>query len=567
MTDVTDPIPEPADTPADTPSSVPAGAAPRDASAVHLGWLVAGMSAGAGAIHLAVVPEHAGDSLLDPIGFAVVGWFQLLTAAVILVGRDGRNLYRAAVVGNLAVIGLWLWSRTAGLPFGSHDGVAEDVAMLDGVATALAVGVVLVSARILMAPRSERVSQGRLAPALLGVGALALATVVMVAPGESGGSGHQHGGDEAASTGAHAALMAQIDEERCDKAFNIPAYWDEADYLGVDTYQGGAMATGAAAASADGHSHGASAGSASTDAATTTTTPDPTGGRGSAGLDNLIAHTEASKGGEIPAAELIHELSVADDSTYVEWLWWLRSTGKVGHAPGSHDAAAPDESTGMGGHFGPQAWNALTDPGQCATVAAELEQARDVALSFPTAADAIDAGYVRVAPYLPGIASHWMRFDIVDGRFDIAEPEMLLYDGNDPESHIVGLSYYVRLAGEAQPSQGFTANNDHSHRHVGLCTGPNGIIGDSATTDAECEAAGGRKADGSAGWMSHAWVVPGCESPWGVFSAENPILDISLSEASGDNDGGCSASGVRDRYGLDDPATAATASASPPAGG
>ena len=122
---------------------------PPVAERIHLGWAVAGLSAAAGGIHLAMVPSHAGDSLLDPVGFAAVGWFQLVVAAVILLGRDGRNLYRAAVVGNLAVIGLWLWSRTTGLPFGSHSGVAEDVTMVDGVATALQVGVVLLSARIL----------------------------------------------------------------------------------------------------------------------------------------------------------------------------------------------------------------------------------------------------------------------------------------------------------------------------------------------------------------------------------------------------------------------------------
>jgi len=532
---------------------------PPVAERIHLGWAVAGLSAAAGGIHLAMVPSHAGDSLLDPVGFAAVGWFQLVVAAVILLGRDGRNLYRAAVVGNLAVIGLWLWSRTTGLPFGSHSGVAEDVTMVDGVATALQVGVVLLSARILIEPAGRRLARGNLAPALLGVAALGLATVVMVSPGaaDHGGAGHSHGDESADGHAhddgtAHASLMSQIDAERCDTEFNIPAYWDEAAYLGVDVYQGGSMA-------ADEHSHGG------TETTTATTTPDPTDGRGSAGLDNLIVFTEASKGGEIPAAQLISELAKSDDSTYVEWLWWLRSTGKVGGGH-EHDAAAPDESTGMGGHFGPQSWNAMTDPAQCAALADDLELARDTALRYETAELAMEAGYRRVTPYLQGIAAHYMKFDIVDGEFAIEEPEMLLFDGNGPEAHIVGLSYYVRMDGEAQPSQGFTGANDHYHRHVGLCTGPGGVIGDSATTDEECEARGGRKADGSAGWMSHAWVVPGCESPWGVFSAENPILDTALSGESGRNDGGCSASQVRGRYGLDDPATAATASAAPPAG-
>jgi hypothetical protein len=52
--------------------------------------------------------------------------------------------------------------------------------------------------------------------------------------------------------------------------------------------------------------------------------------------------------------------------------------------------------------------------------------------------------------------------------------------------------------------------------------------------------------------MSHAWVVPGCESPWGVFSAASPVLDRALGDTSGENDGGCAGTAVRARYGLDD---------------
>lgn len=52
--------------------------------------------------------------------------------------------------------------------------------------------------------------------------------------------------------------------------------------------------------------------------------------------------------------------------------------------------------------------------------------------------------------------------------------------------------------------------------------------------------------------MVHAWVVEGCESPWGVFSDFNPVLDMQLAEASGNAGGGCAGSGVRDRYDMAD---------------
>lgn len=53
--------------------------------------------------------------------------------------------------------------------------------------------------------------------------------------------------------------------------------------------------------------------------------------------------------------------------------------------------------------------------------------------------------------------------------------------------------------------------------------------------------------------MNHVWIVPGCESPWGVFSAATPVLDGQLGGESASDGGGCAGSGVRDRYGLDDP--------------
>ncbi len=156
-------------------------------------------------------------------------------------------------------------------------------------------------------------------------------------------------------------------------------------------------------------------------------------------------------------------------------------------------------------------------------VSAQLTQARDVALRYPTVKDAEAAGYQLVAPYLPLIGSHYMRFVTVDSTFDIQQPEMLLYDGTSPDSEMVGLSYFA-LSEEAP--EGFAGPNDHWHRHIGLCVNPDSsvVVGAEDTTEEECAALGGRKIDGSDGWMVHAWVVPGWDSPQGVFSAENAQL-------------------------------------------
>lgn len=521
------------------------GPEPQHAVQPNLGWALAGLSVGAAVIHFAMTPIHASSGWQDPLGFAAAGWFQLLVAGAVLAGRAGRRTFQAAVLGNVAIIAVWAWSRTVGLPWGETPGVAEEVGAIDAAAVALQVGVIVVALRLLVAPDAPRRSV--LAPTMAAIAALGLATTVIASP-DAAEHGH---GDQL--TGLD-ALRAEIDEERCDLGFNPPAYWQEASYLGIDTYWGN-NPPAVEGEAAGGHGHGGESSSV-----TTTTEPDPNGGRGTAGLDELVSATDLAATSEILAATFVSTLSDASDEDYDAWLWWLRSSGALQHEHSS--THTEEDGSGHGGHVGPQPWVAMTDQAQCDQLADELDLARETALSFPTAQDALDAGYQRTTPYLPGIAAHYMKYDLVDGVFEIDQPEMLLYDGNGPEAAIVGLSYYLYHKGDSKPTQGFTGDNDHGHRHLGLCSARGGgVIGDSTTSAEDCEARGGTKSDGSAGWMSHAWVVPGCESPWGVFSAATPVLDQHLQEGSGVDGGSCASSNVRDRYGMDEPGAAGGESA------
>jgi hypothetical protein len=111
----------------------------------------------------------------------------------------------------------------------------------------------------------------------------------------------------------------------------------------------------------------------------------------------------------------------------------------------------------------------------------------------------------------------------MDDEFDVTEPEMLLYDRNGLDGEMVGLSYWART-GKDNPPEGFAGPNDHWHQHIGLCVSSEGVVGNEETTAKECAARGGEKTDGSDSWMVHAWVVPGWESAWGLFSGEHPEL-------------------------------------------
>jgi len=188
-----------------------------------------------------------------------------------------------------------------------------------------------------------------------------------------------------------------------------------------------------------------------------------------------------------------------------------------------HDHGDPPSSSVHGHGDGRVIPDRPLDPATRARLARQLVEARQVALRYQTVADAERAGYRAVTPYFPLLGAHFIRFIVIDGTFDIEQPEMLLYDGTNPTSRIVGLSYYV--TGNREP-EGFAGPDDHWHRHIGLCidTKRAFVVGDEQTTAQECTRRGGVKVDGRTGWMLHVWVVPGWESPLGVFSAANPQL-------------------------------------------
>ncbi|MFP5376081.1 MAG: hypothetical protein ACLGIO_04765 [Acidimicrobiia bacterium] len=120
--------------------------------------------------------------------FLAVGLLQL-AAATALARRSSPTVRVAVVAGNLGVLGVWLWSRTAGVPFGSHAGVAEAVGPLDLVAAAAQVVAV---AAVAFLPRTGSGAAIRLGSTV--ALALVAATVAVggarLVPLSSAGHGH-----------------------------------------------------------------------------------------------------------------------------------------------------------------------------------------------------------------------------------------------------------------------------------------------------------------------------------------------------------------------------------------
>ena len=207
-----------------------------------------------------------------------------------------------------------------------------------------------------------------------------------------------------------------------------------------------------------------------------------------------------------------------------------------GHVEGHTDVAiaadgsSPCEQAGVAnegnsghGHRGPAPYEELTSA-ERAEFLVQVEEANAVVAKYPTVADAEAAGWKAITPYVPCIAAHYLKQANFRDGFIPSEPEILLFDGTDLDSHIVGLSY-LQFAGEDEAPEGFAGPNDPWHVHRQLCIGSGaGVLGDENTTEADCEERGGRVVPLNNLWMTHMWNAAGYDSRWGMFSSENPSL-------------------------------------------
>lgn len=175
-------------------------------------------------------------------------------------------------------------------------------------------------------------------------------------------------------------------------------------------------------------------------------------------------------------------------------------------------------------------------------LADQLVLARATAMRYPTVADAQAAGLVRWGGYSQGAGSHYIVPAgggglLPDGTVDPARPGAYLYDGTNPTSRVVGLMYTsapvdstVASLGVTGPEPiGFAGDHDHWHRHVDSCMRetPDAVelvfAPDTGVTPELCTSAQGEYVPLS-WWMLHVWVVPGWESPSGVFGHTNTAL-------------------------------------------
>lgn len=197
-------------------------------------WFLAALLAGAGLVHLVMVPTHLGLSGVDGAGFLVAGWVQV-GLAVLVVARPRRWVWGTVLTASAALLVLWIVSRSAGLPVGSHAGESEPVSFVDGVTAGLEAAAFLVAGAALRG-RVPNPGSRPLRAGLAGVGvvaALALATGAVASPSARGHGGSGHGHDAAASGHGHG--------DGADGAGSGHGHAGEADDLGYAALANGQM--------------------------------------------------------------------------------------------------------------------------------------------------------------------------------------------------------------------------------------------------------------------------------------------------------------------------------------
>lgn len=97
-------------------------------------WLlgaVFALSTAAGVVHLALTEHHFAEWWVAGVFFGVVAIAQLGFAVLVLLPTTRSALAVLGVLGNLAVVGTYVMSRTTGVPVGWHAWTPEEVGVLD----------------------------------------------------------------------------------------------------------------------------------------------------------------------------------------------------------------------------------------------------------------------------------------------------------------------------------------------------------------------------------------------------------------------------------------------------
>lgn len=140
--------------------------------------IMCGLAWAAGLIHVQAAIDHLSEVPAYTVCFVLLTGAQIAWG-IALYRSPRRGLLIAGAIGSLGVLAVWVLSRTTGLPIGPERGETEQLGLLDSVASADEIALVLLVALRLSA-RHLRVG-GTLAWALRAglIGLLLLSSLVL----------------------------------------------------------------------------------------------------------------------------------------------------------------------------------------------------------------------------------------------------------------------------------------------------------------------------------------------------------------------------------------------------
>jgi hypothetical protein len=124
----------------------------------------------------------------------------------------------------------------------------------------------------------------------------------------------------------------------------------------------------------------------------------------------------------------------------------------------------------------------------------ELQQARSATARYRNIKNAIADGYTNIEVDVENMGHHYMKKELVDGKFDISKPEILVYHENEDGRMELGAVEYAVPISEPEP-QGFTGSGDKWDHNTTFQL-----------------------------WLLHAWVWT--YNPDGVFNPLNPLVHL-----------------------------------------
>lgn len=123
----------------------------------------------------------------------------------------------------------------------------------------------------------------------------------------------------------------------------------------------------------------------------------------------------------------------------------------------------------------------------------ELQQAKIATAKYNNFDNAIRDGYVDINVVVPQMGYHYLKMEHLDGTFEYAKPEILVYNKEENgRMKLIALEYATPVS--ANPPAGFTGDNDVWSVYQGVL------------------------------WTLHAWVWE--YNPEGIFNPTNPLVHV-----------------------------------------